>query len=257
MSVRLFDNLKTIEIQLRSSPQWLLGLDFDGTLAPIVEDPAEARLDPRLVPMLLTLSTRPNVLTVIMSGRERADVETRVGLPALVYAGNHGLDIQGNSINFLEPNAVASQTVLDAMAAVMAVRLREIQGAIVEHKGLTLSVHYRMVDEAAHEEVRHHVHNVLASTDHPFVLTTGKRVFEIRPRTYWNKGTAMTLIRKQLCPNSEVLYLGDDLTDEDAFRAFPKGITIRVGASDETAAAFFLDTQADVFDFLKWFVSRV
>ena len=104
--------------------------------------------------------------------------------------------------------------------------------------------------KVAHEEVRRHVHSVLAGTDHPFVLTTGKRVFEIRPRTYWNKGAAMTWIKEQLAPDAKILYLGDDKTDEDAFRVCPDGITVRVGRSDETVAALFLDRQSDVFALL-------
>lgn len=257
MSLRLFDHLPDVEQMLLTHPHWLLGLDFDGTLAPIVDDPANAQLETRLRPVLASLSTRPNLTTIIMSGRERADVEGRVGLPDLIYAGNHGLDIHGQSLTFLEATAAASQPALNAMANSMAERMRNIQGGIVEHKGLTLSVHYRMVDESAHEEVRRAVHGVLAGTDHPFVLTTGKRVYEIRPRTYWNKGAAMIWIREQVRPDARILYIGDDLTDEDAFRVCTDGITVRVGKSAETAAAYFLDAQTDVAVFLEWLATRL
>lgn len=257
MAVRMFDHLPTIEKKLRDNPSWLFGLDFDGTLAPIVEDPADAQMEPRLLPQLSSISARSSISTVIMSGRERADVEARVGLPNLIYAGNHGLDIHCGSLRFVEPNAAASLPALDEMAVAMSNKLHDVRGAIVEHKGLTLSVHYRMVDESAHEEVRRHVHNVLAGTDHPFVLTIGKRVFEIRPRTYWNKGAAMIWIKDQICPDAKILYVGDDRTDEDAFRVCPDGISIRVGRSEETIASYFLDSQADVFEFLVWLSTRV
>lgn len=257
MAERLFDHLPAVEAQLRASPRWLIGLDFDGTLAPIVEDPADATLEPRLLPLLRSLAARPNLSLIIMSGRERVDVESRVGLAGLIYAGNHGLDIVCGSLHFVEPTAAASQPALNSMAEAMTNKLTGIPGAIVEHKGLTLSVHYRMVDESLHEEVRRHVHSVLASTDHPFVLTTGKRVFEIRPRTYWNKGAAMSWIKEQIAPEANLLYVGDDRTDEDAFRVCPDGITIRVGQSEETVASYYLDYQTDIFDFLEWLKSHI
>jgi trehalose-phosphatase len=257
MSVRFFDHLPDVEKRLRDSPHWLLGLDFDGTLAPIVSDPADAMLEPRLRPVLSRLAMRPKATIAIMSGRERADLEARVGLAGLIYAGNHGLDISGQYVQFVEPAAVASQPALNAIADAMAEKLRNVAGALVEHKGLTLSVHYRMVAENALDDVRRHVHSVLAGTDHPFVLTTGKCVFEIRPRTYWNKGAAITWIRDQIRPDAQILYLGDDRTDEDAFRVCTDGIAIRVEKSDETAAEFFLDSQTDVFDFLNWLAERV
>jgi len=257
MSERLFDQLPGVEQQLRGSPRWLVGLDFDGTLAPIVADPADAQLEPRLLPLLEALSLRAPLSTIIMSGRCRADVEARVGLPGLVYAGNHGLDIVCGHLHFVEPTAAASQPALNDIAVVMSDKLAGIPGVLVEHKGLTLSVHYRMVDESAHEEVRRQVHSVLAGSDHPFVLTTGKRVFEIRPRTYWNKGAAMTWIREQVQPDAKIVYLGDDRTDEDAFRVCQDGISIRVGNSEETVAGYFLDSQSDVFRCLEWLVARV
>lgn len=257
MAVPFFDHLSDVEKKLRETSHWLVGLDFDGTLAPIVSDPANAQLEPRLRPILVELTRRADYTTIIMSGRGRADVEQRVGLPDLIYAGNHGLDIHGPSLRFVEATAAASQTALNSMADLMSEKLRGIAGALVEHKGLTLSVHYRMVDEKLHEEVRRLLHNVLAGTDHPFVLTTGKRVFEIRPRTYWNKGAAMQWIREQVRPDAKILYLGDDLTDEDAFRVCPDGVTVRVGASEDTLASYYLEAQTDVAAFLEWLVQRV
>ena len=178
-------------------------------------------------------------------------------MSGLIYAGNHGLDIVCGPLRLIEPTAAVSQPALDAMAETMSNRLAAIPGILVEHKGLTLSVHYRMVEDGLHEEVRRLIHAVLASTDHPFVLTTGKRVFEIRPRTYWNKGTAMNWIKEQIAPDARILYVGDDRTDEDAFRVCPDGVSIRVGPSPDTVASYFLDTQADVHALLEWLVPRL
>jgi trehalose 6-phosphate phosphatase len=135
--------------------------------------------------------------------------------------------------------------------------LQGIAGARVEDKGLTVSVHYRQVADAAVEDVRRAVHAVLAGSNHPFQLTSGDKVYEIRPRVYWNKGTAVEWIQEQLDqPGAQAIYVGDDTTDEDAFAALPEGITIKVGSALETAAQFRLQDPAEVCHFLEWLDDR-
>jgi trehalose-phosphatase len=228
-------------------------LDFDGTLTPYVEDPATASLSPHMQRVLRSLAAQPRISLALISGRSRADVQARVNLPDLIYAGNHGLEISGPGCLFVEPTAAACCEALQALAADLARQVQPIPGAWVEDKGLTLSVHYRRVTAADVPEVRRLVDATLASGNHPFHLTPGNLVYEIRPRVAWNKGTAVGWIKEQLGkPDALVIYLGDDRTDEDAFAVLGEDITVKVGDGSATAARYQLAGPAEVRRFLEW-----
>jgi trehalose 6-phosphate phosphatase len=171
-----------------------------------------------------------------------------------VYAGNNGLDISGPGFVFVEPTAAARVAELHKLAGLLSSGLQAIPHAIVVEKGLTISVHYRLVEEADREELRRIVHTTLANADHPFVLVAGDKVHEIRPRVSWNKGSAAVWIREHLGePAPLPIYVGDDATDEDAFAAFrDEGICIKVRTGSETAARYTLDGPAEVRRFLEW-----
>ena len=190
----------------------------------------------------------------IVSGRDRTDLHRRIGIPGLIYVGNHGLDIGGPGYVFVEPTAAAHSEELRGLADVLTERLKGIEGVIVEYKGLTISVHYRLVADAACDEVRRVVHATLAASSHPFVLGMGEKVHEIRPRVNWNKGTAVNWLRQQLGqPEVLPIYVGDDVTDEDAFAAIrTDGITVKVRKDTETAAQYTLEDPAEVRKFLEW-----
>jgi trehalose-phosphatase len=253
MSRCLFDSLPEIEARLRHAPHLLLGLDFEGTLIPIPDVPTLARLPAATARVLQALAGQDRISLAIISGRERSDLQERIGIPNTIYAGNHGLDVSGPGCLFVDETAVAHGAALQVLAANLAAKLAPIPGALVEEKGLTLSIHDRLVAGDGHEEVRRIVHGVLSSSSHPFQLTTGNRVYDIRPRTSWHRGAALTWIRDQLRkPEPLTVYLGDDATDEDAFAAFPDGITVRVGGTGETAAHFQTAGPDEVQRFLEW-----
>ena len=142
------------------------------------------------------------------------------GIPGLILAGNHGMEIQGQGLQFVHPGAVAARGILDQADRDLRVELSQIPGALVEHKGLTLTVHYRSVDDSLLGEVD----SVIDRLTRGFVesgqlrLTRGKRVVEVRPAVPWDKGRAIQRIWEE-CGDSPVpVYFGDDLTDEDGFR---------------------------------------
>jgi trehalose-phosphatase len=254
MSQPLFDARDEVAARIRLAPRCLLCLDFDGTLAEFVGDPADARMSPEMDRALRSVTQRDSLTLAIVSGRDRADLERRVGLGGVIYAGNHGLDIAGPGLEFLEPMAVARVDKMHELAEVLSGRLQGVRNAIVEDKGLTISVHYRMVDECDREELRRIVHATLASADHPYVLVAGDKVHEIRPRVAWNKGSAVVWIREHLGePAPLPIYVGDDATDEDAFAALrEQGISVKVRTGSETAARYTLDGPIQVCGFLEW-----
>jgi trehalose 6-phosphate phosphatase len=253
MSRPLFEAIGEVGGRIQRAPELLICLDFDGTLTPLQDEPAKVSLAPHMQRALRALAGQAGLYLAVISGRERADLHGRVRLPGVIYAGNHGLEISGEGILFIEPTAASSSELIKKLGEELGRKLQGIPGAFVEDKGLTLSIHYRLVSEEDSEQVRRLVHTALAGTDHPFQLAAGNKVYDIRPRVYWNKGSAVGWIKEQLGkPDLLVVYVGDDVTDEDAFAAVPDGITVKVGDPTETVAQYHLENQAEVRKFLEW-----
>jgi trehalose 6-phosphate phosphatase len=253
MSRLLTDHLEEMGRRIEAARALALFLDFDGTLVPLHDFPDQVQMPATLRKRLLALSKQENRIVAVVSGRQRSDLQERVGVPGLVYAGNHGLEISGPGFLFIEPTAIGYRDKLLEFAKDLETRIKGIPGAWVEDKGLTLSVHSRLVAPELSDELRRIVHAALEYTSHPFLLTVGDHVYEIRPRVDWDKGSAVRWIRERMgVPDALSIYIGDDRTDEDAFAALAEGITIKVGEPTETAAGYHLPSPAEVERFLKW-----
>jgi trehalose-phosphatase len=250
--------LQEAEALIRQTPHLLLGLDYDGTLTPIVDEPSLAVLSTAMKQAIWALTQRDDVTVTVISGRAHADLQNLVGIPELIYAGNHGMEISGPGISFIEPNARELSQELHALALELRRRLHPVKGVFVEDKGLTLSVHYRHVAAVDLEDVKNIVDETVAAHANRFRVTLGIKVYEVRPLVAWNKGQAINWIKNQLAkPDALVVYTGDDTTDEDAFHLLRGvGVTIRVGSAAETAAKFLLPDSTAVYEFLR-LVSRL
>lgn len=252
------DLVSEVEARSRSASLISLFLDFDGTLVPIVGNPAELTLDPGAEAILKLLSSRNCLVTTIISGRAIEDLYTRIRLEGLIYAGNHGLEIFGRQFRFVEPVASARRDALGRLGEELALALRPFPGAIVECKGLTASVHYRLTADADRALIQQTVYAATARNGALFRVNPGRRVFDIVPRTNWHKGAAVEWINAHL-PEDGVLtvYLGDDTSDEDAFAVLPDAITIKVGAAAATCARYRLTGPPAVHEFLLWLAHNV
>jgi len=233
----LLKNWTGIENRIKDSDHVLLFLDYDGTLTPIVSRPDRALLSPSSRKLLEELHGDPRYTLAVISGRALRDVRALVGLRGLIYVGNHGLELVGPKIRFVNPHAKATRPLLGRIARSLRRELRVTPGAVVENKGLSLTVHFRKV----RADERQLVAMIFDGITRPYrkkkkiQVTRGKCVFEVRPPVKWNKGTVVLWLLKR----TEVIektggilpvYLGDDLTDEDAFRALSdRGITVLVG----------------------------
>lgn len=254
----LFDATREIGAAIGRAPHLLLCLDFDGTLTPLVDDPADVHLAPHMERVLRALAQHERVSVSLISGRNRNELQGHVGMPDVIYAGNHGLEISGPGFVFIEPKAAAQTESLKRLAAALAKEVQAIDGAFLEDKGLTLSVHYRLVNAPQRGKVRRVVEAGLADADHPYRMTQGDQVYEIRPAMDWNKSSAVAWIKDQVGqPDALLVYVGDDATDEDVFAAFPHEITVKVADTTDTAAHYHLEGPADVRRFLEWLHSRL
>jgi trehalose 6-phosphate phosphatase len=258
MALPLFDHLSEIASMVRIANRVFLFLDFDGTLAPVVEDPGGAAMSPRTREQLIKLAQKAKFTVAVISGRSLPDLQHRVGLDGVIYGGNHGLEISGPGFSFIEPVAAGRRRALQRLSASLEIRLRRFPGIIVENKGLTASVHYRKAGEGDRAGVRRMVAEgmvaeAVASGKDFFQVVQGLEVLEIRPRVNWDKGTAAQwILRASGSPDALPVCIGDDATDEDAFSALAAGITVRVGRTDETSAHYQLEYQEAVAEFLAW-----
>jgi len=215
-------------------------LDYDGTLTPIVERPEDAVLDPKTREVLQRLAQRHPV--AIVSGRDLEDVRQRVGLDEVHYAGCHGFEIAGPRGNRVHGAAAAAAPQLAAAADQVARDTHDLPGVQLERKRFTLAVHYRRARDADMPAVRDAV--ARAQARHPALrVTSGKKVLELQPDVDWDKGRAVLWLIETLgLEDALPVYIGDDVTDEDAFRALAgRGVGIAVqDAPRPTAARYSL-----------------
>lgn len=235
----------------------LLGLDFDGTLAPIVPRPADAALPAETGELLAALAARADTRVALISGRGLHDLIDRVGIDGLYYAGNHGLEIQGPGVHRIHDAAAAARERLARLARRLDAELRGIAGAIVEDKGLTLSVHYRMVTDEEQASLARDTAHACAEEEHGLRVSDGRKVVEIRPDVDWHKGRALGFLRETLTtdfPDAPAIFIGDDTTDEDAFRELGGhdcGIIVDASPPTDTAARARLESTTHVVEFLR------
>jgi len=242
-----------IRNRVAAADQILLLLDFDGTLAPIVDDPASAKMPAAVRETLISLSEADRVRVCIISGRALADVRARVGIPALIYAGNHGLEIEGQGLCYTEPEAGLRRPLIRELCGSLSTRLGRVAGIEVENKGLTAAIHFRRAP-AARAEVLDVTWREISRRRDDLVLRMGKMVCEIRPSTNWDKGAAALWLKERLYGAKPVLTIciGDDLTDEDAFGALPDGVNIKVGDIAGTRACYHAEDPKEIQEFLSW-----
>jgi trehalose-phosphatase len=232
--------------------RWLSGggsllfmTDYDGTLTPHMPDPADARLDLGVRRHLSALVRAPHVRLAVISGRDLGDVAQRVAVPGAVYAGCHGLVIDGPGIAFSHSEALAQQPIVRALGEALARRASSIPGMRVETKRLGLTVHYRhMSDEGRRTLEIELARAINHGPSGRLKLFHGTKAVEILPQVGWSKGHCALWIREWargvLPPPMVSVYVGDDWTDELAFgKLVGQAITVRVGPPEAASRAMY------------------
>lgn len=257
----LFKSWESFIADISAASHVLLLSDYDGTLTPIVSRPGEAILPPEVRAKLRALAEKPVFSVGIISGRSLSEIKAMVAIEGIYYAGNHGLEIEGPGLKFINPGAETARTEIKALTRQLSAKLARIKGVIIEDKGLSLSIHYRLVKKNEAEIVAEVFHQITSALirDGKIRVTSGKKVLEVRPPIDWHKGKAVETIMKEMkkTPGSEQLlaiYLGDDTTDEDAFKVLhrPQGWSIFVGPENPSSNAdYFLSSTSEVMNFLS------
>ena len=235
--------------------QLFVCLDFDGTLSEIVADPAEATLVDGAAKALQRLAALCPV--AVLSGRNPAELRDRVGVPGIWYAGNHGFDLIAPDGSYHENEAaVAAVPVLEAAAAELRDLESQVPGARVEHKRFAVAVHYRNVAPERVAEVVAAVHR--HGRRHGLRVASDRKVIELQPNVSCDKGMSLRWISGCIHQAGRLvpIYIGDSLTDEDAFDAMRYtgiGIVVRHNEDGDrpTAAQFTLRNPGEVAVFLR------
>lgn len=265
------DRVQSLVTLRRLTGRMLVALDFDGTLAPIVERPEDAALHEDVAAPLRRLTERSDTVTALVSGRALADVRERVDLDGIYYAGNHGFEIEGPGVDRVHPEAAGARPALEACIAALEEGLADEPGTEIEDKRWTLSIHYRRAErEGAAARVR------AAIDEHcrrpGLKVTEGKKVFEVRPDVEWDKGKAVEFLLEVItggdavgtgsrgtprvpgAPRLPAIFIGDDRTDEDAFavvRDLGGGIVVGHPPPEETGATAWLRGPDEVAELIR------
>jgi trehalose-phosphatase len=230
-----------------------LFLDFDGTLLPIQSRPDHVVLPQQLRKLLAALAHRGFPVWIV-SGRSLKDLQRRISIAGIGLAGNHGFEIQWKKKKWMHPVAHTSRPFTQRMLRRIQARLKGIPDILIENKGATGSIHYRNIPTTGAAKVRKVVRQIFYSGQSTgLLLTRGKKVFEIRPVAPWNKGEAILWILKHFLPKRAFpCYIGDDITDEDAFRAVARrGLSIRVGRTQKSVARYQIRSPGEVRTLLQ------
>jgi len=257
-----FNHLDLIEELLKRSPLGLI-TDVDGTISPTAPTPQQAQVSP-LCHHYLAILCHQLALVAAVSGRPALEVKNMVGIDGMVYIGNHGLERwAGGRSEFVE----GAQDYLEVIKATIKELMPPLsmEGINIENKGVTATIHYRLYPE--HQSARNAILAAIENSPHAKrlrVMQESKYAFNLLPPIGTNKGTATRYLIKEHDLRGGI-YLGDDTTDIDAFRAIRaasrdsdfQGLAIGIAGREmpenlETETDFTLNGVGDVERFLKW-----
>jgi trehalose-phosphatase len=280
VSEALLPVIDRVAARLAGRPLAVL-LDVDGTLAPIAPRPEEAAVPAETRKVVAALAALPDVRVALVSGRAAADARRMVGVANVWVIGNHGFEVVSPDGGELpQPELEPWRSAIARAARRIAPLVAPVPGVLLEDKGWTLSVHYRLADPKVVPRLVESVERVAEPLG--LRVMRGKMVVEVRPDVRVDKGTAVLRLANQLGAlarreddvsgddrdaaagdgNGSAVFVGDDRTDEDAFRALrsrsARVVTVRVTHGEEmaTAAEFSLEDPAAVRSFLEWLLER-
>ena len=239
---------------IKSHHRIILFLDYDGTLVSIKKTPSLAILPYTIREQLQRLAEQHNLSLVLITGRSHSDIKNLVRIKNITIVSNHGYQISIGKKKWIHPEVKSFLPLLKKISQSLMESLKPFPETLVEDKEITLTVHFRNEEKRSVPLVKKIVSKVVQTYSKSFKTTTGKKIIEVRPNIEWNKGRAvlkvLTMLRFQKNKYT-IVYIGDDKTDEDAFKMLRhKAITIRVGRSRNSQAEYYLRNPHEVQEFL-------
>jgi trehalose 6-phosphate phosphatase len=258
MSDFLFDHSVHLNKQILGSRALFLFLDYDGTLVPFKEKPTQVTTLEKTKKVLRQLQKNPAVTISIVTGRTLNDIKKRVDLRGVSYIALHGLQMQlADGSRFNWKLAEHARSPLKAIQRSMNRELKGEKGAFLEDKNFTIVLHYRLLPQKRIPIVKEKFITMVHKYDPEKILEviSGAKIVEARPKG-WNKGKAIERFLTNSTEKSStlIMYIGDDITDEDAFRVIGKrGITIHVRNQSrrKTVAQYWVNNPDEVYRFLQ------
>jgi trehalose-phosphatase len=227
---------------LAATDERFLFFDYDGTLSPIAIRAALAVTQPGVLEQLEALARQPGTRVGIVTGRPLDEIRSRIPLSSVFFAAVHGLIIEGPGISLISPEAERLRPAIRRAVSELDSALDGMEGVELEDKGLTVAVHFRRASDKDAEKAAAESRRLASETDGIRPME-GKEVVELRPDIDWDKGRAVELLLERMAgPDWEgrvaVFYVGDDQTDEDAYRRLgsPTGAQYRVQGPDDVLA---------------------
>jgi trehalose 6-phosphate phosphatase len=230
----------------------VLFLDYDGTLVDFCSSPADAVLAPEKRKLLAELAGK--IPLAFVSGRSLEGLANLVAVDRAGYIGNHGLEIRCLGKDWVHPRAKRIEPELKDFLKRVARKAEGLNGVLMENKGLSGSVHYRCTPGEHRRALRNLVRGEIERHSRSLRLVLNKKVLDVLPQVLWDKGRGIVKYVSCLGIRGPVLkvYVGDDRTDEDAFRALgPGDVGIIVGRRRKTAARFRLRNIHGVWKLLE------
>jgi trehalose-phosphatase len=252
--IHLFEDWESIQARIQQAQNLFLFLDYDGTLTSIVSRPELALCPSDVKRYLEELRDLSNVYIAIISGRSLEDLRKEVEVSGIIYVGNHGLEIEYPDGRQKKILSSARAGELKSITQNLQNVLKEIPGILFEEKGPILSVHYRNVPQEFSKQIRQAIEEELHQWKGRWKMASGKKVLEIQPNVDFHKGKAVREILKTFSTGVFLpIYLGDDQTDENAFRVLKgHGISVFIGPGNLASEAdFFLQDPDEVRRFLS------
>ncbi len=243
---------------IETTKQLVFFLDYDGTLTPIVESPELAVLSKDMKDIIENIASLHTV--AVVSGRMREDVQNLVDIKNIFYAGSHGFDIKGpGGFTMIHPVAEKTIPLVAEIIEKLKNEFQNIEGALVEEKKFSVAAHYRKVKKESDLQYIEKIIEQIIEDHKELRMLKGKKVFEILPNIDWDKGKAIRWILDAmglLWENTSTFYIGDDTTDEYAFRTLiTRGTAIMV--TDDPFKPSTADFQLNSPEEVKKFFEKI
>jgi trehalose 6-phosphate phosphatase len=248
----LLKSWKQVSKRIRAAESVWLFLDFDGTLVPFCPTPEGVKLPEAVRRILHQLNRHPRVRVALVSGRRNAELRRHVRVPRLHLMGLYGWENNGEKV--LPAKTLKA---LPHLRSILNSLPEKFPGIWVEEKGVSFAIHFRGASPAAIRGAKDWAQQLVDYMKPDFRAILSHSTCEIAPRQIGGKGVALTEFTKKISGAFLPIYLGDDLTDEPAFKALRSGITVRVGPNAPTSAQFRLSNPAEVHRFLEQLIEEM